>query len=189
MSTGDNELEAELRALLAEGRKIEAIKRYREETGAGLAAAKEAVEAVERGEPMAPTQPEDLTLETDVVSLLEQGRKIDAIKLYRERTGTGLKEAKDAVDAIAVRRRINFPSRSGCLGVLLFVALLVAGTTGVSRADKDELSANRSLPRRPETHGLPGPPCRPCCATRLEVRDKTATAGYRWPGGECASPE
>jgi len=109
MATSDNELEAELRALLVEGRKIEAIKRYRGETGAGLAAAKEAVEALEWGEPMPATRPEDLALEMDVVSLLEQGRKIEAIKRYRERTGTGLKEAKDPVDAIAVRRRLLSP--------------------------------------------------------------------------------
>ncbi|MCC6443552.1 MAG: ribosomal protein L7/L12 [Armatimonadetes bacterium] len=31
--------------------------------------------------------------------LTRAGRKIEAIKLYRERTGAGLKEAKDAVDA------------------------------------------------------------------------------------------
>ena len=33
-----------------------------------------------------------------VAELLAAGRKIEAIKLYRERTGMGLKEAKDAVD-------------------------------------------------------------------------------------------
>ena len=38
----------ELRALIESGQKIEAIKRYREMTGAGLAEAKEAVEAIER---------------------------------------------------------------------------------------------------------------------------------------------
>jgi ribosomal protein L7/L12 len=31
---------------------------------------------------------------------LGAGRKIEAIKLYRERTGVGLKEAKDAVEAL-----------------------------------------------------------------------------------------
>jgi large subunit ribosomal protein L7/L12 len=35
-----------------------------------------------------------------IVSLLKQGRKIEAIKLYREQTGLGLKEAKDAVEQI-----------------------------------------------------------------------------------------
>jgi len=36
----------------------------------------------------------------DVARLVREGRKIDAIKRYREITGLGLKEAKDAVDAI-----------------------------------------------------------------------------------------
>ena len=34
----------------------------------------------------------------DIIMLVRQGRKIEAIKLYREKTGVGLKEAKDAVD-------------------------------------------------------------------------------------------
>lgn len=42
-------LVAEVRALLAAGRKIEAIKRYREATGVGLAEAKDVVDAFEHG--------------------------------------------------------------------------------------------------------------------------------------------
>ncbi len=34
----------------------------------------------------------------DVRRLAESGRKIDAIKLYRQRTGTGLFDAKQAVE-------------------------------------------------------------------------------------------
>jgi hypothetical protein len=40
----------------------------------------------------------------DVVAHLENGKKIDAIKAYRKQTGAGLKEAKDAVDAMARER-------------------------------------------------------------------------------------
>jgi ribosomal protein L7/L12 len=36
----------------------------------------------------------------DVVNLARSGRKIEAIKRYRELTGAGLKEAKDAVERI-----------------------------------------------------------------------------------------
>jgi ribosomal protein L7/L12 len=36
----------------------------------------------------------------DVVALARAGKKIEAIKRYRELTGLGLREAKDAVDAI-----------------------------------------------------------------------------------------
>jgi ribosomal protein L7/L12 len=36
----------------------------------------------------------------DVLRLLREGKKIEAIKVYRERTGAGLKEAKDAVERL-----------------------------------------------------------------------------------------
>ena len=49
MSTDDANLESQLQDLLAAGRKIEAIKLYREHTGAGLAEAKDAVEALIEG--------------------------------------------------------------------------------------------------------------------------------------------
>ena len=37
-----------------------------------------------------------------VVSLAREGKKIEAIKAYREATGVGLAEAKDAVDQLRV---------------------------------------------------------------------------------------
>ena len=37
---------------------------------------------------------------TDVITLVRQGMMINAIKLYRELTGVGLKEAKDAVESM-----------------------------------------------------------------------------------------
>lgn len=62
--------------------------------------------------------------------LLQRGSKIEAIKIYRESTGVGLKEAKDAVEAIeagleprAAGANDPFAKKSGCFGV---VALLVA---------------------------------------------------------------
>jgi ribosomal protein L7/L12 len=39
-----------------------------------------------------------------VQSLLMQGKKIQAIKVYRDLTGVGLKEAKDAVEQLAGER-------------------------------------------------------------------------------------
>jgi hypothetical protein len=37
----------------------------------------------------------------DIKALLRQGLKIQAIKVYREHTGMGLKESKDAVEEMA----------------------------------------------------------------------------------------
>jgi ribosomal protein L7/L12 len=50
---------------------------------------------------------EPRTEEPDVVQELMQGRKIQAIKIYRERTGVGLAEAKDAVEKIARERGLD----------------------------------------------------------------------------------
>jgi ribosomal protein L7/L12 len=93
--------------LVNEGKKIEAIKLVREQTGLGLKEAKDAVEAIERGE--MPELTLHATIATHGVSgvdldeineLLLQNKKIEAIKLYREQTGAGLQEAKDAIEAI-----------------------------------------------------------------------------------------
>ena len=46
-------------------------------------------------------------LAPDVVQLINSGNKIQAIKLHRERTGVGLAEAKDAVDAFERRYKLG----------------------------------------------------------------------------------
>lgn len=104
-----DEITAELRA----GRKINAIKLYREATNLGLKEAKDAVDGIEtalnRGLAMESflantgpitTQPESGTWMETVIAELRANRKINAIKIYRENSGLGLKEAKDAVDAL-----------------------------------------------------------------------------------------
>lgn len=100
--------------LLRAGRKIEAIKAYRELTGVGLKEAKDAVEALERGEPVAvpvaPPPPRPITPsvavdDRELREHLRADRLIDAIKRYRELTGLGLKESKDAVEALRDARK------------------------------------------------------------------------------------
>jgi hypothetical protein len=49
----------------------------------------------------ASNQASGTTLPPEVVELALAGQRIDAVKLLRERTGMGLREAKDAVDAVA----------------------------------------------------------------------------------------
>ncbi|HUR37229.1 MAG TPA: ribosomal protein L7/L12 [Terriglobales bacterium] len=90
--------------LITQGRKIEAIKAYRDATGVGL---EEAKNAVEHYQPLMermgiapvvnlPDWAEQDWAEID--ALLEAGNKIEAIKLYRQKTGCDLKEAKNAID-------------------------------------------------------------------------------------------
>ena len=42
-------------------------------------------------------------LDADIQALVSSGKKINAIKLYRERTGVGLAEAKDAIERYPLR--------------------------------------------------------------------------------------
>jgi ribosomal protein L7/L12 len=92
----------EVRAELAAGRKIMAIKIHREVHGVGLKEAKQAVDAMEAGgSPPPVTGPTGSQASMDDVRAeLARGRKIQAIKIYRELHRVSLKEAKDAVDAL-----------------------------------------------------------------------------------------
>lgn len=86
---------------LAAGNKIEAIKFYREATHSSLVDAKNTVEAMAAGRTVAMPAPSPaaVALSTgDVENLIRAGRKIDAIKAFREKTGLGLAEAKAAVE-------------------------------------------------------------------------------------------
>ncbi|MBC8115979.1 MAG: ribosomal protein L7/L12 [Candidatus Saccharimonas sp.] len=137
---GHVELAHRVRRLLADGQKIEAIKVLREATGAGLAEAKQAVEAIERGE-FLEAAGLDGDFEGELLRLLQAGRKIEAIKRYRERNPCGLKEAKDFVEALAAQRGIVAP-RGGCLGMALalMTAFLIAAAC-VARADEATISS------------------------------------------------
>jgi len=53
----------------------------------------------------------DVRVEQYLVELRE-GRKIQAIKLYREHTGLGLKESKDYIDALQIKHGANPPDHS-----------------------------------------------------------------------------
>lgn len=95
--------------LLRAGQKIEAIKRYRELTGVGLKDAKDAVEAMERGDAVPVASAPSPVSAANVQALLREGKKLEAIKLYREQSGLGLKEAKDAVDAMELGGQVAPP--------------------------------------------------------------------------------
>ena len=100
-------IEAQVKELIAQGRKIEAIKLVRETNRVSLEAAKDSVESIEQhGRPtlgemgMMSTVRLAQELSKDVHKLVAKGQKIEAIQLVRARTGLGLKEAKDIVDRL-----------------------------------------------------------------------------------------
>lgn len=129
-----------IRSLLKENRRAEAVRLYMEQTGAGLKEATQAIDQIQRQPPTqvlnTPAGPFAVDLD-EIERLIRGGQKINAIKLLREQTKLGLKEAKDAVDAL---ERGQLPSLSidqrtrsraasnqgcllGCLPVLGFIGL------------------------------------------------------------------
>ena len=107
-ASGSNDLTLEVQSLLVQGRKIDAIKLLKERSGIPLEAAKTAVDAMEKLGTLG-TATLSITTNTTTLSqqdaaeiqrLIRQGKKIEAIKLIRDRTGLGLKEAKDLTDRL-----------------------------------------------------------------------------------------
>ena len=123
-----------IRAELAAGHKIAAIKLYREATGAGLAEAKQAVESLEAGRTIA-APGMDSASNYDIEQIqaaVFAGEKMKAIKLYRAATGEQLKDSKEFIEALEdeLRRtepgKFTAPPAKGCgVGVL---CLLLAAT-------------------------------------------------------------
>ena len=119
----------DIKAQIATGNKIAAIKLYRDATGAGLSEAKDAIELIAAGKP--PKADASAALPDDamqrVSALVTAGRKIEAIKLYRQAAGVDLKEAKDAVDAL--EGRINpaaVVARNAAMWPVLILAVVIA---------------------------------------------------------------
>lgn len=102
-----NHADEQIRSLIERGRKIEAIKAAREVYGLGLAEAKSYVEALQAGEKPGLEMPERVppgeAFDSQIDDLLRVRKKIDAIKVYRERTGLGLKDSKDAIESRMVQ--------------------------------------------------------------------------------------
>lgn len=118
--TISKEAAEEIATLLKNNKRLEAIKELRAASGADLKRAKEVIDRVAAGQSFrsmvslkgeeqadsdidsnSETELKQIEEELDgrLRKLLEKGRKIDAIKLYREQTGASLKEAKEAIEA------------------------------------------------------------------------------------------
>ena len=150
----------ELQELMRQNKKIEAIKRYREITGLGLAEAKAAVETLaEGGELAPPLPPKPLTpaQEQELVALLQRQEKMAAIKKYREFIpGTELMIARLQVEALAAKHGIRLSSKC-------FIATAVFGPDSpevmVLRDWRDaRLAGSTSGRLLIRLYGLAGPP-------------------------------
>jgi ribosomal protein L7/L12 len=117
-SIDPQQVEKDIRELLAERQKIMAIKIYRQVTGAGLKQAKDAVEAIEAGGtldasqlgPLAnlvPTPVDDASAFSQATQLLKKGDKITAIRLLRNHFDVSLMVAKDAADRLEKGQQVD----------------------------------------------------------------------------------
>lgn len=128
MGREEERLEADIRDLLAAGRTLEAIKLYRGVTGCGLYDAKLAVDTLIRQDRLPLPGGVPLDMEEQVLAFLRQGRKVSAIKLYRERTGVDLLTAKVVVEGLARHHGLAAsPPYWPVVAVVLAAALVIGG--------------------------------------------------------------
>lgn len=69
-------------------------------------------------------RPLTAAVEAEIAKLLQNRQKIEAIKRYREVTGVGLREAKEAIEQWEVNLGLPIAPRAGCAAVLLLVVFL-----------------------------------------------------------------
>lgn len=133
-------LPADVLTALEQGDTIDAIKKLRAARGVGLKEAKDAIDRYRRGEtvsfaePALPAASPEGALPREVEEAMRQGRKIEAIRLLRARTGLGLAEAKAAVERLPSARASEDSGAphtrregSGVSALLWAVALAVVG--------------------------------------------------------------
>ena len=122
----------EIIAAIQTGNKIPAIKLYREATGSDLLTAKQFIEslqvALEAGEsPDHDGKSADNDYRDEVIRLLQAGSKIPAVRVYKNATGCGLKQAKEAVESIAEEMGIESKG-TGCSAAILAILLMMTLT-------------------------------------------------------------
>lgn len=92
--------EAKQKALLflSRNQKVAAVKVVKDHSGCGLKEAKDYVDALEEGVNQPVTNLADL--DAELLVILDQGNKLNAIKHYKDVTGLGLTESKDYIEKL-----------------------------------------------------------------------------------------
>ncbi|MGB7343156.1 MAG: alpha/beta hydrolase fold domain-containing protein [Pirellulaceae bacterium] len=119
--------------------KIDAIKQYKDLTGASLKASKDFVESLAADAMQGESNTGDSRISAvdmdRVLDQLSQGNKIEACKIYRNCSGSTLKEAKVLVEKIIHELQVEMPQSKGC-GAVLFIASLTLILALSARADE-----------------------------------------------------
>ena len=87
---------------------------------------KRLLEPMQPGEQVQVPEAMDQLFERRVISLVKEGRKIEAVMLYRELTNAGLKEAKDQVEYLAAKHGLQVPQNTGCLSLIVLITMISA---------------------------------------------------------------
>lgn len=113
------------------GSKIAAVKLYRQHTGCSLLKAKDDVEALAAGRPVAPPDVHsdlDGAQMDEILDHIQSGRKLDAIKVYKASSGLSLMESKEFIERLMreleVEHRDSLPRGTGC-GSVTLLAIVV----------------------------------------------------------------
>ncbi len=115
-----------IRLELQAGRKLNAVKQYKQWTGSSLVAAKNYVESLPVG-PEADSWDKDLDGKQidEIFDAIQEGSKLKAVKLYKESTGARLKESKVFIERLM--HELGIEQRKGCAAtILLFVIAGIA---------------------------------------------------------------
>ena len=119
---------SKIRKQLSEGGKLDACKLHQNFTGSSLLEAKQFVESLSSVEPGESDIAEDCdeALVGQILDLLESGCKLDAVRLYRDRTGRSLMESKNFIEKLISEFEIleKSKSQSGCVGIILIFVVL-----------------------------------------------------------------
>jgi ribosomal protein L7/L12 len=111
VSTG---IKTEVEQLISQKRKIEAIKLVHDDTGCSLKEAKDYIDNLAAGMVTQAPAMSNEDMDMRLMALLSQGKKLEAVKLYKDATHLGLAESKDHVDGLQQRATafITGPTRA-----------------------------------------------------------------------------
>lgn len=130
-----NEQIAELRQTLDTRGKLAAVKLCKEWSGCSLRDAKQRVEALDAGggalaEGFGSNLDEQVM--DEILDAIQQGNKLEAVKLYKENTGISLMESKQFVERLMSELGIEESRGAGCAGVLLAIIAMAGAVSALA---------------------------------------------------------
>ena len=121
----------QIRGQLRAGRKLVAVKLCKDWTGCSLVEAKNYVESIQ-ADSSAGSSEFGSELESDrmdeILDAIQQGSKLNAVKLYKDSTGSSLLESKEFIERLMKELEIDDPGSApgakGCATLLLLIFAL-----------------------------------------------------------------